>query len=215
MTQHHSEQVQKNRNKAKQIIIIIVEFLLIVAFLGSLTLSDDPIYLFFGIGEISENLSFILPFAIFIFGLISGFCTLMYIIIKRVEDSLDTISSLLLVLDLTFGTLAMINAFFSQITFGVFSILLSTYLLFTVYIFMLKRNRFMIYIVYIVMGIGIAYIIFFIVSFVINLTLFQAAEPFTGFVIAAVLPVFFVWLTVQPMNFIKKEETNKRKKRRE
>lgn len=211
MNQNHSEEVQK-KGKAKKIIEILIEFLLIVAFLGSLTVSDDPIYLFFGIGEISESLSFILPFSIFIFALISGFCTLMYIIIKRVKNSLDTISSLLLVMDLTFGTLAMINLILPDIEFGVFSILVSTYLLFTVFIYMLKSNRFMIYVVYIIMGTGFAYIIISIIILVINLPLFQSLEALTGFVIALILPVFFVWLTIQPIDFIEKEERKKKKK---
>lgn len=212
MNQDRTEHVQRT-GKAKQVIVIIVEFLLIVAFLASLTLSDDPIYLIFGIGEISDSLSFYLPFGIFIFALITGFCTLLYILLKRVEDSLDTISSLLLVMDLTFGTLAMINAFFSQFNFGVISILVSTYLLFTVFIYMLRGKRFIIYIVYIIMGIGIAYLIYAIVTYLIKISLFQLTSPLSGFVIALVLPAFFVWLTIQPIEFIKKEEQTKKHKK--
>ena len=213
MNQDRIKHVQRT-GKAKQILVIIVEFLLIVAFLASLTFTNDPtIFLFFGIGEIPESVSFILPFSIFIFALISGFCTLIYILIKRVKDSLDTISSLLLVMDLTFGTLAMINAFFTQITFGVFSILVSTYLLFTVFIYMLRGKRFMIYVVYIIMGIGIAYLIFAIVTYLIKISLFNLTEPLMGFVIALVLPAFFVWLTIQPIQFIKREERTKERNR--
>ncbi len=209
-----TDQTQLNqkpkKGKWKKIITIIVEFLLIVAFLASLSLSDDPIYLLFGIVEISENMSFILPFAVFIFALVSGFGTLMYIIIKRVEDSLDTLELLLLVLDLTFGTLAMINIFFDQFTFGVFSILISTYLLFIVFIYMLKRRRFMIYLVYTVMGFGFVYLIVSVVFTFVNIPYIQLTEPLTGFIISIILPVFFVWLTVQPIEFIEREERSKR-----
>ena len=64
------------------------------------------------------------------------------------------------------------------------------------------------------MGLGIVYFILLGVNYAISFVEIHVTEPFTGFVIAIVLPVFFIWLTIDPIEFIKKEEKKRRERKK-